>query len=342
MKKKSRIILIFGGAALVIALFLATPLLYMSNVFATGQATCPNTSPWVKVDGLSGFSFNYNAPAGYLVAATCYKAATHVIYNNIQPPKPSATVTSTVGHELSHASFKLVKVPTSTATEVPPTPTFTPTFTPTDVPPTPTFTPTFTPTDVPPTPTFTPTSTPTYTPTATETPPVEGPSTLELLGICSGSLEIQIASTTISWEVVNKNAFAIDFTWTANNGENGAGTAPANGSAFFMTDATGFDVSLSYTLENEILEAASSVEPCEEEQPTEEPTENPTRQPTTVVTEDPTEEPKVVVDPQPDQPAGGSGPSIITSLAPIALGLLGIAGTTSVITQIRKKNILNK
>ena len=334
MKKNSRLIFIFGGAALILALFLTTPLLNMTDVFANGQETCPNTSPWVKVDGLSGFSFNYNAPAGYLVAATCYKAGTHVIYNNIQPPKASVTVTSTVGHELSHASFKLVPIPTSTATEVPPTPTFTPTFTPTDVPPTPTFTPTFTPTDVPPTPTFTPT----FTPTATETPPVEGLIPLELLGICSGSLEIQVVSTTISWEVVNENEFSIDFTWTANNGENGAGTAPANGSAFFVTDASGYDVSLSYTVENEIIEASSLVEPCEEEQPTEEPTEDPTKQPTTVVTE----EPEAVVDPQPDQPAGGSGPSIVSSLAPIVIGLLGLGSITTAATLIKRKNITNK
>ena len=118
------------------------------------QETCNEGNGWVKVDGLSGTVFTYTAPDGYLVAETCYKASTTVIYDTIAPPQQVVTVVSEVYNqneqvqELSHASFLLVVVdPTST-----PVPTVTPTPTvPTEVTKTPTNPPkaTPTPTDVP-------------------------------------------------------------------------------------------------------------------------------------------------------------------------------------------------
>ncbi len=90
-----------------------------STVLANGggQDTCPSGGDWTKVDGLSGTSYTFNAPAGYLVAETCYKASTTVVYGNVNPPTGSATVTSSVTNQngkiqdLSHASFRLVTVP---------------------------------------------------------------------------------------------------------------------------------------------------------------------------------------------------------------------------------------
>jgi len=80
-----------------------------------GQETCQDGGDWVKVDGLSGTSYTYTAPAGYLITGWCYKAATTVIKGDVDPPAGSVTVTSTVQNQngqvqdLSHASFQLVQ-----------------------------------------------------------------------------------------------------------------------------------------------------------------------------------------------------------------------------------------
>jgi len=318
----------------------ATPIGLLSNVFAQGQETCPATGDWIKIEGLSGTTFTYTAPEGKLVAETCYKASTEVVFETINPPQSSVTVTSTVGHDLSHASFRLVDEPEPTPTNTPtdpPTPT--PTNTPTDPPtPTPTNTPTFTPTPpFTPTPTFTSTPTFTPTPTFTSTPTEEleyYPLTLE--GLCSGSLAsiavTQADENTISWRVSNANSEAVSFNWTANNGQSGSGTAPAYGSTTFITEIDGFSVSLEYTLNNEPVEELASVEPCEPEQETEEPTPTPT------ATEEPTPAP---TDSEPDQPAGGSGPSAIRTFAPIVFGLAGVATLITIAIDSKIKQRIN-
>lgn len=137
--------------------------------------TCPQTDGWVKVDHLSGFSYTYTAPEGYLVDQTCYKAATQIVYEIVNPPASPVTVTSTVTNsngqlqELSHASFHLIEIPRAT----PVTPTATP-ITPTATPVTPTEIATET---VEPTATEALTDTPdptaTYLPTATSAPHCE-------------------------------------------------------------------------------------------------------------------------------------------------------------------------
>ena len=154
MKVIRNILLLALGALLLVASFGSG-----RTVTAQGQEVCPNTgNGWIKFDNLSGFVFTYTAPDGYLVAESCYKAATEVVYETYEPPQKSIVIT-TFRHEISHVSVRIVPEPT-------PTPTQTPTQTAT---PTSTNTPTQTPTETA-TPTSTPTNTPTQTPTETATP----------------------------------------------------------------------------------------------------------------------------------------------------------------------------
>jgi len=80
------------------------------------QETCPSGGDWVKIEGLSGTSFTYTAPEGKVIVAWCYKASTFVESGVVDPPQTSYTVTSTVGHDLSHASFQLADAPPDPAT----------------------------------------------------------------------------------------------------------------------------------------------------------------------------------------------------------------------------------
>ena len=154
MKVVRNILLLALGALLLVASFGSG-----RTVTAQGQEVCPNTgNGWIKFDNLSGFVFTYTAPDGYLVAESCYKAATEVVYETYDPPQKSIVIT-TFRHEISHVSVRIVPEPT-------PTPTQTPTQTAT---PTSTNTPTQTPTETA-TPTSTSTNTPTQTPTETATP----------------------------------------------------------------------------------------------------------------------------------------------------------------------------
>ena len=154
MKVVRNILLLALGALLLVASFGSG-----RTVTAQGQEVCPNTgNGWIKFDNLSGFVFTYTAPNGYLVAESCYKAATEVVYETYDPPQKSIVIT-TFRHEISHVSVRIVPEPT-------PTPTQTPTQTAT---PTSTNTPTQTPTETA-TPTSTSTNTPTQTPTETATP----------------------------------------------------------------------------------------------------------------------------------------------------------------------------
>lgn len=155
MKVVRNILLLALGALLLVASFGSG-----RTVIAQGQEVCPNTgNGWIKFDNLSGFVFTYTAPDGYLVAESCYKAATEVVYETYEPPQKSIVIT-TFRHEISHVSVRIVPEPT-------PTPTQTPTQTAT---PTSTNTPTQTPTETatPATPTSTITDTPEPTPTATQ------------------------------------------------------------------------------------------------------------------------------------------------------------------------------
>jgi outer membrane biosynthesis protein TonB len=364
MDKKNKITFFKWGIVLTaILLMVTTVLILMNPVFAQGQETCPATGDWVKIEGLSGKEYIYTAPEGKLIAETCYKAGTEVEYDTISPPQKTVTVTSTVGFDLSHASFRLVDEPqpSPTPTDEPtpsPTPTDepTPSPTPTDEPtpsPTPTDepTPSPTPTDEP-TPSPTPTDEPTPSPTPTDEPtpsptptdePTPNPTPIEeldfepliLTGICSGSVAgigvFQASEETITWTVSNENDIAVSFNWLANNGQSGSGTAPANGSANFVTDIDGYAVELDYVLGDETMEEQASIEPCEPQQETEEPT------PT--ATEEPTEEPEATEDPEPDQPAGGMGPSIISTIIPFALGLTGIAAVATIVMKNKKETI---
>lgn len=85
----------------------------MANSENTAEGVCPSGGDWVKVDGLTGSSYTYTAPAGKEIVAWCYKASTTVNSGVVSPPASSYTVTSTVPDggigvkDLSHASFQL-------------------------------------------------------------------------------------------------------------------------------------------------------------------------------------------------------------------------------------------
>ena len=171
MKVVRKILLLALGALLLVASFGSG-----RTVTAQAQEVCPNTgNGWIKFDNLCGFVFTYTAPDGYLVAESCYKAATEVVYETYEPPQKSIVIT-TFRHEISHVSVRIVPEPTPTPTQTPtqtatPTSTNTPTQTPTETAtPTSTNTPTQTPTETatPATPTSTITDTPEPTPTATQ------------------------------------------------------------------------------------------------------------------------------------------------------------------------------
>ena len=103
----------------------------------------------------------------------------------------------------------------------------------------------------------------------------------------------------------------------------------------FITAIDGYAVDLDYTIENESLSEQASIVPCEPGQETEEPTPTSTTEPTEV----PSEETQVSEDPEPDQPAGGMGPSIMSTLIPI-LGITGIAATATLVLKNKKETTL--
>lgn len=99
---------------LVLLTIILLGLFFIKSVEATGQETCPNSEPWVKVDNLDGFSYTFTPPSGYHVTDNCYKHSTYVHYGT------GDTVTADYHwecnpwwncrlkhYELSHASFKL-------------------------------------------------------------------------------------------------------------------------------------------------------------------------------------------------------------------------------------------
>jgi len=177
--------------AIVIITVLVSVLLAQDAVIEVqAQAeTCPHTDGWVKIDGLSGLSYEYIAPEGKLVAESCYKAGSHdPVFATYNPALASVTIVSEVFNspggvvctapgvprlgcayqDLSHASFRLINDP---GTETPPTETTTPP-TETATPPTETATPP-TETATPPTETATPPTETSTPPTETATPPTE-------------------------------------------------------------------------------------------------------------------------------------------------------------------------
>lgn len=171
------------------------------------QETCPMGDGWVKVDDLDGLTYTYDVAEGFEVTDNCYKHATYVHYGT------GDTVTADehckwewVGkklkyvcktHELSHASFRLVALPTPT-----PTPTNTPS-------PTPTNTPTPTPTVIYPTAGAAATPTPTVTALPTEGPPFTPTATpTEVLGFGSANPDV-LPETGTGFEGILLAGFAV-------------------------------------------------------------------------------------------------------------------------------------
>ena len=140
MNKKDRPVMKSSSWTLIIAAILMSALAFSvlyGNVTAQGQDTCPDGGEWVKVDGINQQNYEYTAPEGYVIIETCYKAGTELVTETIDPPQTTITLTSEVENpegnafqDISHASFRLQAIATSTPTMTP-TPTQTPTVTPT-------------------------------------------------------------------------------------------------------------------------------------------------------------------------------------------------------------------
>ena len=136
MKKLLALVMILFFVGVLFASFPANAVI---EVKALAQETCPATGDWVKVEPLSGLSYEYTAPEGKLIAESCYKVGDHdPVFQTYDPALSPVTVTSTlfnspggaictapgVPHEgcayqeLSHASFRLIDDPgTETPTE---------------------------------------------------------------------------------------------------------------------------------------------------------------------------------------------------------------------------------
>jgi hypothetical protein len=98
----------------ILLIVLALVLLGLVPTAMASQETCPNSAPWVKVDGLTDTTYTYNIPAGKTLVEVCYKASTTVNYLTVNIEGPATyTVVSTVENQngqvqdLSHASFRL-------------------------------------------------------------------------------------------------------------------------------------------------------------------------------------------------------------------------------------------
>lgn len=266
----------------IVALVLLMGGLYSANDQALAQAaeTCPEGGDWFKVDNINAQTFEYDAGAGRVILETCYKAGTVLVFDVIDPPQQSVLLISEVLNstenayqDISHASFKLGVASTPTPT---PTDPVTPTPTPTDP-----VTPTPTPTDP-----------------VTPTPTDELDQALVLVGEC-------LREGTARWSVRNDNAFAVSYTWTANNGENGTGMVPAGSDALFTTNDNASNILLSYVLNQESIAAEAEVDRCE--------------------------------DPAPDRSAGAGGISFLSLLIP-GFGIITGLGLISGLISIRNKN----
>jgi len=110
------------------------------------------------------------------------------------------------------------------------------------------------------------------------------------------------------WTVTNMNAFPVDFTWTtgATSGsyaENGAGTVAALGTSTFTTKYVAQSMKLAYSDGENTREVSLTDGICEEDE-------------------------------EPDEPAGGLGPSAFSLIAP---ALIGISGTTLTWILLKRK-----
>lgn len=121
-KRTATFLSIFALVVMVLGVFATAGPAYASPDETGGGAdVCPEGGDWVKVDGLSGHSYSYSAPAGKLVAEVCYKHAWYLHQYDVTPPAPGVIViadwhplpfTSRWWRpELSHASFRLVDAP---------------------------------------------------------------------------------------------------------------------------------------------------------------------------------------------------------------------------------------
>ena len=208
------IAIIMTIAIVAVALFLVLT----GSASATAQETCPSGGDWVKVDGLSGHSYTYSPPEGYVVTDNCYKHATFVHYGSgdtvntdlhwKQHCNKFFCIPVPFRPELSHASFLLEEIKATPS----PSPTSTPTPSPTPTP-EPTSSPSPSPT---PNPCElrdvvcceqekdevceTPTPTPTPEPTGTPTPPVvhSAPSTTEA-PVCTDIAPVILPANPLVW-----------------------------------------------------------------------------------------------------------------------------------------------
>ena len=140
-----------------------------------------------------------------------------------------------------------------------------------------------------------------------EVPEEQEKSDLSLVGICLGD-------GTIEWQLLNPNDFAIPFSWSTDDNQNGNGEVPANDIYVFKTTTSGSMINVSFTLDNEPVVIEESINICE----------------------DPKEETNP--DPSVDVAAGGMGPSFVNSLAPLLAGVAGLGLTSIFVFKGKKEN----
>lgn len=125
-------------AGLVTLAFVAVLLVPVAGLATGGgQDTCPEGNGWVKVDGLSGLSYTYTPPEGYTVSQNCMKVGSHDPVIGSGPTVTNSTLFNSPGNlpngavctapgvpvngcalqNISHASFLLVPVGTTTVPE---------------------------------------------------------------------------------------------------------------------------------------------------------------------------------------------------------------------------------
>lgn len=348
-KRNNKLTKIIIAGVLAAALVLVSALVFSEDVLAQGQETCPSTGDWVKVEPVDAQFLDYDAPEGKVIVETCYKAGTTLVYETIDPAQSSITLTTEVPNpndngflNISHASFRLADeekeeerpyvsisyicqanvagIVKELGLEVQPgeriwkvthesgpATSFSTNLL----------------SDVQ---GFIEVGQTLYFVTSQSangvtviTSPLENlfdgsvsvtdavcdvpeeekdPEDLILLGQCLGD-------GTIEWEVSNPNDFAVEFSWKTNDDQSGDLEVAASGMVTFKTSTSGSMLYLSYAIDEEEKSLEEVVEVCEE--------------------------PKETEDPEPDVPAGGMGPSLISIAAPILIGLGGVGATAAII-----------
>ncbi|MCB2202586.1 hypothetical protein KQH56_01125 [bacterium] len=124
-----------------------------------------------------------------------------------------------------------------------------------------------------------------------------------------------LGNGSIEWTVVNATKSSVSFDWKTTNKESGSGQVAADSFTTFTTTTDGFELTLTYQMDNQELELNAVADVCEDPKETDDPSG----------------------DPSPDVAAGGFGPSLVATIAPFALGLTGLGTGAALVINLKKK-----